>query len=103
MVVLNPIVPTDPGVTRQVLADHPNLMMVSFRFDEGAEGLLHQHPHVQATFVKSGRFEFTVGDVKKVLGPGDSIIIPSNQKHGCICQEEGELIDCFTPRRDDFV
>lgn len=98
-----PVVPTAEGVTRQVLADHESLMMVSFRFEEGAEGAQHSHPHVQSTFVNSGRFRFTVGGEVRVLGPGDSLIIPPNENHGCVCQEAGELIDCFTPRRDDFL
>lgn len=98
-----PIVPTDEGVTRQVLSDHPDLMMVSFRFELGAEGLLHNHAHVQSTYVKSGRFRFQIGEDKIELQPGDSVVIPSNATHGCVCLEAGELVDCFTPRRDDFL
>jgi quercetin dioxygenase-like cupin family protein len=97
-----PAVAADPGVTRQILADHEDLMVVSFRFETGAEGKLHQHPHVQSTFVKSGRFRFTVGDEDMELSPGDSVVIPSNTVHGCLCREAGELIDNFTPRRADF-
>ncbi len=99
-----PIVDTDPGVTRQVLADHPDLMVVAFRFGEiGAEGKLHHHPHVQSTFVKSGKFRFSVDGQETEYSAGDSFVIPSNATHGCICLEEGTLIDCFTPRRDDFL
>jgi len=51
-----PKVNADPGVTRQVLADHPALMVVAFEFGEqGAQGKLHHHPHIQSTYVKSGR------------------------------------------------
>lgn len=98
-----PTVDADPGVKRQVLADHPELMVVSFRFQEGAEGKLHNHPHVQSTFVKAGRFRFSLDGVETEYGPGDSFVIPSNSVHGCVCLEPGELIDCFTPRRDDFL
>jgi len=99
-----PVVDTDEGVTRQVLADHPDLMVVAFNFQkEGAEGALHNHPHVQSTFVESGRFRFTVADVATEVGPGDSFVIPSNAVHGCVCLEPGRLVDCFTPRRDDFL
>jgi len=99
-----PIVESDPGVTRQVLADHPELMVVAFRFsEEGAEGKLHNHPHIQSTFVESGKFKFTVGDVTKEVGPGDSFVIPTNVVHGCTCIEPGTLVDSFTPRRDDFL
>lgn len=98
-----PIVSPDPGVTRQVLADDPALMLVAFRFDEGAEGRLHSHPHVQSTFVQSGRFLFFLGDATHEIGPGDSLMIPSGVTHGCRCLESGTLIDSFAPRRDDFL
>ncbi|PPB80814.1 Cupin domain-containing protein [Albidovulum inexpectatum] len=99
-----PIVETGAGVTRQVLADHPELMVVAFRFDRsGAEGALHAHPHVQSTYVESGRFRFRVGEREFEVSTGDSFVIPSGVEHGCICLEPGKLIDCFTPRRDDFL
>ncbi|WP_299740015.1 cupin domain-containing protein [uncultured Roseobacter sp.] len=99
-----PIVSTAENVTRQVLSDHPELMVVAFRFgQEGAIGALHSHPHVQSTYVESGRFQFTLGDEVREVGPGDSFVIPSGMKHGCICLEPGTLVDCFTPRREDFL
>ncbi|APX12016.1 cupin domain-containing protein [Tateyamaria omphalii] len=99
-----PIVVTGDGVTRQVLADHPDLMVVAFRFQhKGAVGALHDHPHVQSTYVEQGRFRFTLGDEKREVGPGDSFVVPTGMTHGCVCLEPGTLIDCFTPRRDDFL
>ncbi|MEP3345781.1 MAG: cupin domain-containing protein [Litoreibacter sp.] len=100
----HPIVVSGENVTRQVLADHPDMMVVAFRFSEvGAEGALHNHPHIQSTYVEKGRFRFTVGDDTFEVGPGDSFVIPSNAVHGCVCLEPGKLMDCFTPRRDDFL
>lgn len=99
-----PVIKTDDGVTRQVLSDHPELMVVAFKFEkEGAEGKLHNHPHVQSTFVESGRFRFSVDGNETDVGPGDSFVISSNLVHGCVCLEPGTLIDSFTPRRDDFL
>lgn len=98
-----PIVDADPGVKRQVLADSPELMVVAFSFEKGAEGKLHSHPHVQSTYVREGRFRFHQDGVDAEYGPGDSFVIPSNATHGCVCLEPGTLIDCFTPRRDDFL
>ena len=97
-------VATGENVTRQVLSDHEQLMVVAFRFAaEGAIGALHKHPHVQSTYVESGRFRFTLGDETREVGPGDSFVIPSDQTHGCVCLEPVTLVDCFTPRRDDFL
>ncbi len=99
-----PVVSTGEKVTRQVLSNHPDLMVVAFRFEtEGAIGALHNHPHVQSTYVESGSFRFTLGDEERVVGQGDSFVIPSDVVHGCVCLEPGTLVDCFTPRRDDFL
>jgi quercetin dioxygenase-like cupin family protein len=99
-----PEVETGDGVTRQVLADSADLMTVAFRFAHaGATGAPHSHPHVQSTYVASGRFRFTVADRAFDVGPGDAFVVPSGAVHGCICLEPGTLIDGFTPRRDDFL
>ena len=99
-----PAISPDPGVTRQVLSDSPELMIVAFAFDRpGAEGRPHSHPHVQATYVESGRFRFTVAGDSFEVGPGDSFVVPSGAEHGCLCLAPGRLIDSFTPRRDDFL
>ena len=98
-----PLVQTAPGVTRQVLSDHPDLMVVAFRFEAGGEGALHSHPHLQATYVAAGRFVFSLGGQRQEVGPGDSFVVPGGMVHGCTCLEPGLLIDSFTPRRDDFL
>ena len=73
-----PAVPADPGVTRQVLSESPELMVVSFQFADGAEGKLHSHPHVQSTYVQSGTFRLLRRRRRLEVGPGDSFVIPSN-------------------------
>lgn len=98
-----PLVQLDAHATRQVLADSPALMVVAFTFTAGGVGKLHSHPHVQSTYVKSGRFVFTVDGTETEVGPGDSFVVASNAQHGCRCVEGGQLIDTFTPRRDDFL
>lgn len=99
-----PEVEAGPGIRRQVLSDSEELMVVAFRFQEmGAEGKLHSHPHVQSTYVESGRFRFTISGESFEVGPGDSFVIPSEAIHGCVCLEPGNLVDTFTPRRDDFL
>lgn len=99
-----PIVSVSESVSRQVLSSHSDMMVVAFRFEKaGAVGALHDHPHVQSTYVESGRFRFTLGDKEQEFGPGDSFVILSGQRHGCVCLVPGKLVDSFTPRRDDFL
>lgn len=99
-----PEVDADPGIKRQVLSETPDLMVVTFRFQEaGVEGKLHSHPHTQSTYVESGKFRFSINGEEFEVGRGDSFIIPSEARHGCVCLEPGTLIDTFSPRRDDFL
>jgi quercetin dioxygenase-like cupin family protein len=99
-----PVVPVEGKATRQVLVQNEALMIVEFNFEEGGVGALHSHPHVQSTFVKSGRFEFTAGDETRILQAGDALLIPSGVVHGCRPLDgPGTLVDSFTPRRDDFL
>jgi len=98
-----PAIDAGNNVTRRVLAERRDLMLVEFAFAADGIGLPHSHPHVQSTFVKSGRFEFTISGESFEVGPGDALVIPSGAVHSCRALEPGVLIDSFTPRRDDFL
>jgi quercetin dioxygenase-like cupin family protein len=92
-----------PGNRRAVLSTRPEMMLVAFRFDEGAIGALHSHPHTQASYVAEGTFDVTVDGVTTRLGPGSSFIVAPNLVHGVVALAPGLLIDTFTPQRDDFL
>ena len=99
-----PAVDAGNNVMRRVLAENPQMMTVEFAFAANGIGEAHSHPHVQATYVKAGRFEFTVAGETFTVGPGDSFVVPSGAAHACrALGEPGVLIDTFTPRRDDFL
>lgn len=91
------------GVSRKVLAYNEGLMLVEVHFEAGAAGSAHTHPHLQSTYVKSGRFRFTIAGKDVDVGPGDTIAFPSGVLHGTLCLEAGTLIDIFAPMREDFV
>lgn len=92
-----------PNVRRRLLCETKELMMVEFEFGTTGTGAPHNHVHTQSTYVKSGKFEFTIDGVTTTVQQGDSIIIPSNAVHSCVCLEAGQLVDSFSPRRDDFM
>ena len=91
------------GVSRRVLAHTDQLMIVEVNFETGGVGSVHTHPHWQNTYVKSGRFRFTVDGEPVDVGPGDTLAFPSNIPHGTLCLEAGTLLDIFTPMRQDFL
>ena len=91
------------GVARQIMGYDGQVMLVKVKFEKGAIGTPHTHYHTQTTYVVSGKFEFTVGDEKKIVEAGDGIYIEPDILHGCVCLEPGVLIDCFAPIRADFL
>jgi len=91
------------GLSRKVMSYSDNIMTVEVHFESGTVAPMHKHPHEQLTYVKSGKFEFTVGDETKTVTEGDTIYKVPNIMHGCVCVEKGVLIDNFTPVRKDFL
>lgn len=94
---------TPDGNRRRVVLHTDELMVVEFAFEKGGVGVLHSHPHVQASYVAEGRFEVTIDGVTETLGSGGSFIVPSNLVHGVVAIEAGRLVDSFTPHRADFL
>ncbi len=91
------------GVERRTLAYCSDMMCVENRFETGAVGALHSHPHTQITYVASGVFEFTISGETKTVRMGDTMLKQDGVEHGCVCVETGVLVDFFTPMREDFV
>ncbi|GJM35487.1 MAG: cupin [Saprospiraceae bacterium] len=93
----------DPKIQRQIHGTDDKIMLVKAKFETGGVGQIHQHHHSQVTYVASGEFEMTIGDVVKTIKTGDSYYIPPNVMHGCTCTKPGVLIDVFSPAREDFL
>lgn len=91
------------GVSRKFLGYDNQIMMVRVKFETGALGAPHQHFHTQATFCASGKFEFEIDGEKKIVEAGDGVYIEPNLLHSAVCLEAGELIDTFSPVREDFL
>ena len=91
------------GVVRRILSHTPGMMVVEITFAAGGVGAVHTHPHLQSSYVKSGEFEYTVGEKKVVVREGDSLTFLPDEPHGCVCLKEGVLVDVFSPAREDFL
>ena len=92
-----------PGVRRAVLVSRPELMLVAVRFEAGAVGTPHQHPHVQASYVAEGSFDVTIDGATSRLDRGASFIVAPDLVHGVVALEAALLIDAFAPCREDFL
>ena len=91
------------GVKRQILGYDGQLMMVKVVFEKDAIGAPHHHYHSQCTYVAKGKFEFTIDGETRIVSEGDCLFKTPDKPHGCVCLEEGMLIDTFSPMRADFL
>jgi len=88
-----------PGLEfRPVLGE--NIMVNFVRFEPHTEAPRHWHDEEQISVVLEGELEFEVGDEKRVLRPGEALVIPPNVPHAArthdgICLE----FDVFYPPR----
>jgi len=82
---------------------HTEHMTIAFwKVEAGASLPEHGHPHEQITAVISGTFEMTVNGEKRIIGPGDVVVIPSQATHSATALTECRLVDVFSPAREDY-
>lgn len=94
---------TFKGVSLDSLAVGEKSMVAKMNYVEGNYATLHTHPHEQSGYVISGRYLMTVDGEEYELHPGDSYAIPGNTPHSFRVIEGGEVIDVFTPVREDYL
>ncbi len=91
------------GIERQMVVGQ-QVMVCRFRFAPLLVTPEHSHPHEQVSLVVRGRVRFFIEGEERIAGPGDVLHFPSECWHGAtMMEEEVELIDIFTPIREDFL
>ena len=91
-----------PGVAICTTAGD-GMMLSVVTFEPGSVVPDHAHPHEQMGVMLSGRLEFLVGGLTRVLGPGDSWKIPGGVRHSVRALDAPAVaLDVFHPIRDDY-
>ena len=95
------------GVSLDSLAIGEKSMVTKMNYVKGNFATTHQHPHEQCGYVISGEYRLKVEIPEKnidiLLHPGDSYAIPGNTPHSFEVIEGGEVVDVFTPQREDYL
>jgi quercetin dioxygenase-like cupin family protein len=99
LIMTNP----EPGLRRQVMSFTPGMMLVRHKMSKGWVGAKHQHPHEQMVYVVSGRIVLESPTGKVEAGTGESFIVPGNTDHQAWALEDSEVLDVFTPYREDYA
>lgn len=90
-------------MVRQVLSYNPHLMLVRHRFEKGWAGARHSHPHHQLVYVVSGRIRFEAEGKSWEMSAGDSLVVNGSVEHQAAALEDSEVLDVFTPYREDYA
>jgi len=93
----------EPGLRRQVMSYSPNIMLVRHTMTKGWVGARHSHPHEQMVYLVSGRIRFQHPGGVFEAGPGDCFLVPGNVEHQASALEDCEVLDIFTPVREDYA
>jgi len=92
----------ESGMTRQVLAHSDQLMLVRHYFEQGWVGARHSHPHHQLVYVVKGALHLDVGGETFEAYAGDSFVVDGGVEHQASALEASEVLDVFTPVREDY-
>jgi quercetin dioxygenase-like cupin family protein len=99
----DPRVARAPGIERVTLTYDDDTMMCWFYLQKGSKLPMHVHPQSQNGIVMKGRIDFIKGDgTVLALKQGDAYYFPGMDPHGSDILEDTELLECFTPSRDDY-
>jgi quercetin dioxygenase-like cupin family protein len=92
-----------PGVEIRTTAGRA-MMLSMVTFEPDAVVPDHAHPHEQMGVMISGRLEFTVGGITRILGPGDMWRIPGGVVHRVRAHDGPAVaLDVFHPIREDYL
>ena len=93
----------EPGLKRQVMSFSPAMMLVRHTMVKGWVGTKHSHPHEQLVYIIKGgiRFEYPGGAFE--ARSGDSFLVPGGVEHQATAFEDSEVLDIFTPMREDYA
>ncbi|MBI2460557.1 MAG: cupin domain-containing protein [Candidatus Rokubacteria bacterium] len=91
------------GITRKMVTGE-RLSFVLWRFAAGLHVPAHRHPNEQIAYMIRGKMEFRLGDERRTLSrPGEILLVPANVEHEAWFPEETEVVDVFSPPREDFL
>ncbi len=91
------------GVSFELLSYGKKSMVTKMNYKLGDNVPFHNHPNEQAGYVISGKIHIQFETFDEVLEGGDSYVISENVEHSLKVIEEGEVIDVFTPPREDYL
>ena len=89
-------------LTRQMISGE-NATISQIVLKRGAVVPRHSHVNEQYSWIISGKLKFIFDDREMVLGAGEVLLIPANEPHSAVAEEDTVDVDIFAPRREDWI
>ena len=90
-------------IRRRTICCGEKLHQVYVTLAAGAKLPEHTHVHEQICTCVKGRIRLIVAGKQVEAGPGESIHLPSNIPHAAEVDVDTEVIDTFSPPREDML
>jgi len=91
------------GVDFVVLSVGEKSMVTKMLYKNTDNVPMHSHPNEQNGYIVSGKYKLKIAENDILLEVGDSYSIPENIEHSLEIIEAGEVVDVFTPPREDYL
>lgn len=91
------------GVNFMLLSHGEKSMVTKMLYKITDNVPIHTHPNEQSGYVVSGKYRLKLNGHDEILEAGDSYTIPANVQHSLEILESGEVVDVFTPPREDYL
>lgn len=91
------------GVDFVVLSIGEDTMVTKMLYKATDNVPFHRHPNEQSGYVISGSYKLKFGGQEYSLSSGDTYSIPANAEHSIEIIEAGEVVDVFSPMRQDYL
>jgi len=87
---------------RLIVGKNMMLQLVSVKAGTHPPG--HSHPHEQLIWITSGMMNYRLGEEEtKECSPGSLVVIPGGMHHETWFTADTELIEIFSPVREDLL
>ena len=91
------------GIYRKTLTYNESVMLCHFVLEKDAKIPLHNHEAHQIGYVITGKVKFLSETRENFIAEaGDSYVFDSWEKHGAEIIETAEVIEVFSPTREDY-
>lgn len=91
------------GVDFIVLSHGEKSMVTKMLYKPTDNVPMHAHPNEQSGYIVSGKYRLKFEQYDQLMEAGDSYTIPANVPHSFEIIEAGEVVDVFTPPREDYL